>query len=184
MVCSASKLQSAGQIDAAIEQYLATVRIARQLRSAGCDYGPDRYESFVYDQLPLWAAQTGQTADRIKKAIAELEEITADMPAGSQQIKYKYMQTKADLSEGFQSHVYITTANILWSKIPWERARALRLLNLLTNRDLEAVAQAESAVKDGRPIAVLPGREIFYDYYWTKESPYALREEIVIPPLI
>ena len=95
------------------------------------------------------------------------------------------MQTKADLSEGFQSHVYMTTANILWLKIPWERTRALRLLNLLTSRDLGDVAQAESAAKEGRPIAISPGETYyFYSFYWTRESPYALREEIVIPPLI
>jgi hypothetical protein len=188
LICSATKLQSAGNLDAAIEQYLAVVRIARQLRSARWDYGIDRLESCVYDQLPFWAAQTGQTADKIKKAIAQLEEITADMPAGAQQIKFLYMQTKADLGEGFQSHgkSYMTMANILWLKIPWERARALRLLNVITRSDLEAVAQAESAAEEGRPIAVLPGDTYFFYafYYWGKEPPYALREEIVIPPLI
>jgi hypothetical protein len=78
----------------------------------------------------------------------------------------------------------MTAINILWLKIPWERARALRLLNLLTSRDLDDVAQAESAAEEGRPITVSPGRDFFYSYYWMKESPYALRGEIVIPQLI
>lgn len=184
LICSARILQSAGHLDAAKEKYLAVVGISRQLRSGRYNYGADELETQVYNQLPFWADQAGQTAEKIKKAIDQLEELTVDMPAGSRQIKFKYMETKEDLTEGFQYHEksHMSAANILWLKIPWERARALRLLNLLTRRDLEDIAEAESAAKEGRPIAVSPDGN--HPYYWVKESPYALREEIILPPFI
>ena len=58
------------------------------MRSSG---DADRLETHLYYRLPMWAARSGQTAERIKKAIGELEKITADMPAGDAHFKFDYL---------------------------------------------------------------------------------------------
>jgi len=71
----------------------------------------------------------------------------------------------------------------LWSQLPWERTRALRLLNVLTRRQLDALANAELAAGRGDAIPQPP-----YDYWYSgsfkAEPPYALQEVINVPGIV
>ena len=144
-------LESEGKLDAAIVQYLANLRISKQLRSGVRTYDNTNHELHVYYQLPLWAARSGQTADRIKKAIGELEKITADMPAGDARVKFDYLCAREMLIEGFKGFPIdrMPAATAFWLYLPWERARALRLLNVITRDDLRNITNADMAARMG-----------------------------------
>ena len=72
----------------------------------------------------MWAARSGQTAERIKKAIGQLEKITADMPAGEAHLMFDYLSDRQMLLERFASFAKenIPAMTALWLHLPWERA--------------------------------------------------------------
>ncbi len=129
---NAQILESEGKLDDAIEQYLSIVRISKQLHSGVKCYnglsgsgGADTLELHVYYHLLTWGAHSGQSPERIKKAIGELEKITADMPAGAAKVKFDYLsdrQMLLDYFKGFPKE-NIPAMTKLWLHLPWERAR-------------------------------------------------------------
>ncbi len=152
LIYSAMMLESDGQLDAALDRYLSAIRISKQydsIRNEG-----DDLECRVYEQLPLWANRSGQTPERIKNAVRQVEKLTADMPAGDGQIKYRYIGTRKSIREGMHNMPNMQNPFFFLGRLPWERARALRLLNLITLQDLEAVRRAVQDAKNGIPIDI------------------------------
>ncbi len=81
LINSARHMEDQGKLDAALDQYLAAIRIIVQLtKSRGGLMNSDWTYTMTrcratFDLLPYWAAQKGQTFQRIKKAIQELEKL-------------------------------------------------------------------------------------------------------------
>ena len=170
-------LESDGQLDAALERYLSAIRISKQFDST-LNSG-DYLESRVYEQLPFWANRSGQTPERIKNAIRQVEKLTVDMSAGEALIKYRYSWIRKSISEGMQNIpilgwlpwerarariYYLPQLSAWW--LPWERARALRLLNLIMHQDMESVRRAVEDVKAGKPIDVFSQSKL-YAFFFT-----------------
>ena len=174
LIYSAMMLESDGQLDAALERYLSAIRISKQFDSIR-NFGDD-LESRVYEQLPFWANQSGQTPERIKNAIKQVEKLTADMPTGEAEIQYRYIGSRESICEGMYNLPIMQNPFFFLERLPWERARALRLLNLITHQDLQSVRRAVEDIKAGKPIDVLShkeeypyylyGTEIFSEHVW------------------
>jgi hypothetical protein len=156
LIYSAMMLESDGQLDAALERYMSAIRISKQFDSIPYNSG-DYLESRVYEQLPFWANRSGQTPERIKNAIRQVEKLTADMPAGEAEIQYRYSWVRKSISEGMYNIPFLG-----W--FPWERARALRLLNLITHQDMASIRHTMGDIEAGKPIDVLPQRQ--YPYFF------------------
>jgi len=157
LIHSAMMLESDGRLDEALEQYLAVIRISKQLRST-VEYVRyvDYLERKVYEQLPFWATRSGQTAERIKNAVVQLEKLTADMPVDDVEIKVDYIRFREALSTNGDNYYKQYQPFILWPHFPWERARTLRLINMVTREDLDDIHKAVSNAKNGKRIDVLP----------------------------
>jgi hypothetical protein len=185
LIHSAMMLEADGQLDAALDHYLAAMRMAKQITGDYLPWGNrgDRLERRVYGQLPIWAARPKQTSERIKKAIAEIEKITADMPVGEARIEFYYLDTRKELTEGFRNHwPYISTEDYIWQQIPWERARALRMLNVITRKELASLRDAVADIKAGKRIC-FPSRSELFIQSETAEPPYSLRNKLNIPAI-
>jgi ABC-type transport system involved in multi-copper enzyme maturation permease subunit len=156
LVASAAQLESEGKLDATWERYEAAVRVSLHFRHRGAWMGPgvaDRVEGNVYGRLPTWAAQPGQTPQRIEAAIRQLAKLAEHVPSRSEAIKSDYLRTRRVISSGpaaFAQEIDRTRprfwATLAMQRLPWERARALRILNLMTARDLKSFSEVESAI--------------------------------------
>ncbi|HUT90508.1 MAG TPA: ABC transporter permease [Thermoguttaceae bacterium] len=168
LVNSARRLESEGKLDAALDRYLAAVRLAAQLRTrslAARMLEADRVERYAYDCLASWAAHSEQTADRIRDAIARLAPIQEQMPSPDDAIKSDHVFMEwllaGDVELGetgdLQIGVPMDQANfflILARRLPWESARAHRVMRLFTSLELEYLGDVESAVQGNRPVNV------------------------------
>ena len=158
-----------------MERYLATIRISVQLRK--CSNGnfsrSDRLEQETYDLLPHWAAQPKQTPERVLAAARELNKLTADLPPDLDAMKREYLRLRRAFSGGYATmieayrgggeEVALLPLTWLWSQLPWERTRALRLLNVLTRQQLAELADIQAAAARGEAIRRPP-------VGWTSES--------------
>ena len=75
-------LEDENQLDAAWERYLAALQLSRRLRPD--EQAANRLEDRIDERIPYWAARPGQTAERIKRAMDQLQQFSADLAAGRQ----------------------------------------------------------------------------------------------------
>ena len=179
LIHSAMMLESDGHLDEALDRYLAAIRISRQLENVFLEHQ-------VYNRLPFWATRPRQTPQRVKNALQQLEKLTADAQLEDRDIKVQYMQFRKVFTNGFDAQIEkYSLLTFLWQHLPWERARAMRLLNLLTRDDLEAVHKAEIDLNEDKPINDPPGMYRWENEWetWTSDPEYAFRDVIHIPPL-
>ncbi len=205
MVRSAARLEDTGKLDEALDHYLAAVRVSAHLREWHAlpirqseyhyyqDYvNADSIETAVCVRLSSWAGRPGQTPERILAAARQLEQLTSNISPTSG-VKLACFRVQRFLSGRFGAvpdldQEYMPPWTMLWFHLPWEGERALRLLNLTTRSQLDALSQAERAARNGSMMAgrsdLLRSLESPY-YYWYEESEpaYALRTQIQIPPI-
>ncbi len=195
LVYSAFPFEEKGELDAAMERYLAAIRISLQLRHYAVyssDMQADQIEHDVYERLKSWARRPGQTPARIRAAASELQKLTANLPPDFDSLKHKYVRVRRELLGGYDAIVAAardegrdyrdfsrSSSTWLWSRLPWERARALRLLNWLTRRQFDELTSIHEAAQRGKAIP-RPPENVFHG---PRELDYALREEIRLPPL-
>lgn len=171
LVLSANELQEEGKLDEAFERYLAAVRIARQFRD-WYEYrvnnvlfadSADDLEKQVYSSLPSWAARPGQTPERIKEALRQLEQVTSELSMDNA-LKIRYMglrrlfENDPDIVNEFYA-IELTRLHqltTLWLKFPSERARGLRLLNMLVHKQLDASAEIDEKAASNEQLS-MPG---------------------------
>ncbi len=167
VVNRARQLQSQGDLDAALDHYLAAVRFAAQLRVRS-PFTPeaDRVERYAYDCLASWAAAPDQTAERLGKAIERLEPIQQGMAPRSDAVKLEYvvqLHELARIAGGFDSAVMTemlydhTDRAVLYLAVrwlPWERARTRRVMRLVAASELKAVGEVETAVRRGQAVSI------------------------------
>jgi len=202
LVVSGVRLEEQGNLEAALERYMAAIRIAVQLRSASTiSWEPDRIEQETYDLLPYWAARPKQTPERILAAAREIRELTANLPADTDAVKLEYVGLRDALQGDYPprrigEYIYywpggqyfwrggeFASLTWLWSQLPWERMRALRLLNVLTRRQLDALANVELAAGRGDAIPQPPHGSWYPSRSpsFLAEPPYFLQEAINVP---
>ena len=146
-------------------------------------------ERDTYHDLPYWAAAAGQTPQRILGAVRQLAQLAEDSPPGGNEIKSQYVRIRRELdgeTAAFGERIdapaearQLAPFTALWLKLPWERARAIRLLNLLAHEQLHELSQAEVAARRGKKIdlpVILAGRT-------DTELPYASQRTIYLPPI-
>jgi hypothetical protein len=172
LVCSAVVSEKMGELDAALDRYLAAVRVAhyirnwypipltRQARLAGLENADEAIETAVYARLPRWATRKDQTPERIIAATRRLEELTSETPSNNG-VKLAYLQLRRFLSSDVDIIDDVRDRNLpmfarLWMRLPFERARAERLLNLLTRRQLDALSRVEETVRRSEPFTPPP----------------------------
>lgn len=161
LVTKARILQSQGDLDGAFEYYRATIRFANHLRRRGWRYNwgdAVAVESGAYWYLPSWAAAEGQTPERVRSAIAELENLAHNARPMTDLVKAEYVQTWRiltadsdslnDLPLGEQELRQLVLAQHL---APWELARARRLLNVITAESLHDISFAQRAQRNDIP---------------------------------
>ncbi len=188
LVVSGRQFQSEGKLDAAWKRYLAALRISAQLRHRASRPGSgDFLEQLVYRALPFWAGAADQTPERIRRAIRELENLQRNLPSRTEAIKSDYLFAR-DVLAGDPEALAATKMGkrtmikrMLWARwMPWEHARAVRLLNRQTTYALQVISHAEEASASGQRIPrwddrYLPSRWESYDHW---EPWYALRKQV------
>jgi hypothetical protein len=158
---SAAQLEFSGNLDAAWERYVAALRLAHHLRQGTGSWlwhEANYNEGDVYGRLPEWAARAGQTRERILAAIKELDGLESTRPWSSDAIKADYLRLRrivmggpdAIAASGVES--YVASQALTWSLLPWERSRALRLLNFCTASDLRLLYDSRPPRTDDPPI--------------------------------
>ncbi len=196
---SAEGLEKQGNLDAAMERYLAAIRISVQLRKCSDVYysRSDRIEQETYDLLTNWAARPKQTPERILAAARELGKLTANLPPDVDAVKREYLRLHRDFSGSYAAMIEthgdggpeaaLLPLTSIWWRLPWERTRALRLLNLLTRRQLAELAEVQAAAERGEAIRRPPFRRSYFSSqegpFTSQELPYVLHEEVHVPPI-
>jgi hypothetical protein len=92
----------------------------------------------VFQQIQYWGAQKGQTPDRIRRAIKRLEALDSRLLNLEDMIALWYILGRRVI-DGEPAAIWIFVradwrASSLWTALmPWEKQRAMRMLNLLTS---------------------------------------------------
>jgi hypothetical protein len=187
---SATVLEENGKLDEALEQYLAAIRIEDQLVSCGLSDRPPEHtprQYSIYDCLISWAARPKQTPERILAAVRRLGELP---PVSDRaMLVRKYLRAREFLispqafleyADSWQPTPATDAFLWIWTHLPWERARALRLLNVLMRSELDVLSNAEQDERENlrvwEPFGTLPERFVI-------TGPYTLQTDINVPPL-
>ncbi len=144
---NADRLQSEGKLDAALDRYVAAMRIAITIRRQDrFPQGGSVLEIRACKQLAGWAAQSGQTPERVARALRTMEQQWRNTLSYSYAIKQGYLRNLQYLQSacfaGGNEYSY------LWW-LPWERARTLRLLNKMTAEELARCQEYEETLAIG-----------------------------------
>jgi hypothetical protein len=178
MMGAATMLQSEGKLDAALDEYLAALRISAFVRRFK---GGIVFEPGIYLNLRDWAVRPHQAPERLIAAARQIEEFESRLPVGGENlIRQRYIYIQRFLSGDPNHDNYLKSAGpntpamaVLWWKLPWERIRGLRLLNLLTHRDLNALSHVILQAKRGEKVEVPEVQEV------TNCDRYLLRNAIL-----
>jgi len=168
LVNSGRRLEAEGELDAALDRYLAAVRFAGQMRNRAREplmLDADWVERDAYDCLAWWGAHSDQTADRIRDAIARLAPLQEQMPPPDDAIKSDHVLMQrllagdVDLPEAGDLLLRVSTDeasffSFLAVRLPWESARAQRVTRRFTSIELEYLHGVESAVQANRPVTI------------------------------
>jgi hypothetical protein len=196
LIWRAKQLEGEGQLDAAWEHYLGALRVAKHLDYHG-PFGPWNYRNlvtYIYPSLAEWAARPGQTSERIRTAIERLR----DFPSTTNQLacvcKHDYLRYRGIL-EGDKRYIEDQDASVtnryrgvaktrefdslkFWERtVPWERYRALRLLNVITREQIGEVEKLSERLEKGDKV-------VFDFKRWTEEPPFVLWDELILPTRI
>lgn len=193
LVWRAKQLEGEGQLDAAWEHYLGALRVARHLEKYS-PYGAWRYDKLavnVYVNLVDWAARPSQTPERIRTAFAKFREFRNDANSLADICKFAYLNDRGLLSgdkkytERYAAIASSKNARYMkrqdfdsikfWERtVPWDRYRALRLLNIITRDHLSEVDALSARLEKGEAVEVVP-------YGWTDEPLFAFWNDLVLP---
>lgn len=151
VLSSARKLESQGDFDAARSRYVAALRMAQHTADDGPLYLQGlALRNEVYAWLPGWAAHPEQDPERVRSFLAQLQKLDKDFPPAAQAIKADYVFAadwiaNPERPESWPAPNRIMT-NLIQRWMPWERARADRVLNLVTQGNLDSVQGLERAM--------------------------------------
>ena len=139
-----------GELNAALDVYFGAMSAQMDAASLGGLPAPDPLQntlpaSSAFEPLVEWAAAPGQTAVRIHAAIDRLQHFHASLPP------FEVFAVPLFEAAPLQATEWLTQQKILpW--MPWEYARTMRLIHLLTIEQLYDLIQSDSALEVGVPI--------------------------------
>ncbi len=159
ILTSGRQLGAEGKLDEALDRYFSALRVV----SHWADYAlqdsatePQRIAQRVFSELADWAAQKGQTAERIGTAIKRLQTTDAGILHMDDLLKSDYIVARRAVWGDLRAWMVLygdtkvdrgMTEWILWGKLmPWERYRGERMLNLITEAALARLQQIRFAV--------------------------------------
>jgi hypothetical protein len=144
---SARQLESEGKLDEAWRRWLTILK-----------FESEQDHPWSYSQLPFWAAQPGQTRERIVAAIKQLQQFETTLRSPADRTKSDYLSAQRAVTGGpdaianSYTNPSLAESVIPWSLLPWERERSLRLLNDYTAYDLELLERVRQAFVIGYPV--------------------------------
>ena len=152
---SAEPLQSEGKLDAALERYVAVVRIAVTMRRQSWNGvgSANNLELRACEQLAGWAAQGGQTPQRVLAGLRSMEQQWGDPPSCCDVIKRRYLWD-LDLLLTDQTSTRNELPSLTFALgLPWERARTIRLYNQLTQVEFARCTDSDKELAAGGFVA-------------------------------
>jgi hypothetical protein len=195
LIWQARKLESEGKLDEAWDYYLGLIRYRNHLTQMIPDeresWGWSVNQSEMFAAMQGWAARPGQTKERLLGAFRQLQATPEDTDFVAYNFKTRYLEVRGILS-GDPKYVDNVDSNVsksdyykrqineyvVWERVcPWERYRALRLLNVLNRENLRYTEFKTQQLKDEECAG-----SIWEDYSY--ESPFQLKNEIHLPPQI
>jgi hypothetical protein len=167
---SARQLEFEGKLDEAWNRWFVILRF---------------FGTGSYSQLPFWAAQPGQTRERIVAAIKQLQQFETTLRSPADGTKSEYLRARRAVTGGpdaiAESYIGSERAQFVipWTLLPWERSRSLRLLNYCTASDLTMFERVRQAFAIGNPVIDIlhyPSWNIAPEP-WNDEARMRLREK-------
>lgn len=162
MLGSAAAFQRQGKLDEEFDRLLATLRLTCHLGRTDIIWdGRQPYDDRIFDRCVDWAAEIGQSAKRIDAAIKRLAAIDIGDLRLEEQIEWKYAYARHKLLDGDGvlfpnpdgSSSERNAADVRWlTLMPWERERAVRMLNLLTATAFERLQLIKLDISHSMPI--------------------------------
>ena len=173
LIKSAQRCQKDGDLDGALDRYLA----ARDFMSGWRhDEGPrirPYVRGFLRTTLRLlryWAGEPGQTVERIRRAMQGMERADKMMAGLEPELERFYSAGKQWLAG--DEAIFLEESwwwgwaggdpafyKWFYRLLPWERQRALRLHNTSAVRDLAAVERIRRAMERNEPVQLRPSAD-------------------------
>lgn len=155
LATQAEHLQADGQLDKAVEYYTAALRFSAHARQRNrWPRGADWVELRTYDDLVTWAAEPNQTPEQIRAVIESLDELIRQAGGPDEAIKSEYVWQSRLLSDDMASLDLSQIDPTMLSMVrwlPWERARARRLLNYITACNIAIITRTGQIPPDDQP---------------------------------
>jgi ABC-2 family transporter protein len=162
VVLSARELELNGDLDAALDRDFAALRVVSHLSSRNEFFEPALDCHDVFYGITCWGARTGQSKEKLASAIKRLSSIDSSILRLDERLKSDYL-VALRAAAGDASAIYAIGASPNFASellrrglLPWERDRATRLLNILTQTGLQRLREMRSA-KDRPPERKLAG---------------------------
>ncbi len=111
----------------------------------------------LFKELPDWAARPDQTPERVRRALERLKAIDTGILHVQERADIEYILTRRIIEGDEQLLVGLYGASsaqlMLWARLmPWERDRALRMLNLVAEAAATRLKLVKSALHSGQSV--------------------------------
>jgi hypothetical protein len=184
VVVNGRRLEFEGQLDAALDQYFAALRVVSQLAN-NFQVADSRERllgvKLVFAELVAWASHKDQTAEGLRGAIKRFQDLDHDLLRLDDRLKTEYIVARryvlGDPSAwqalfGRGSHDQMPPMR--WPKLmPWEEDRGLRALNLISASNLQRLeAMRKTLAEHGGVVDELPLLPDWYsaEYIWNRNE--------------
>ena len=149
------QFEAEGKLDEALNRYLAALRVIVLWK----DHLAMNCAERIFSKFANWAAQKGQTGDRIVTVMKKLQAVDPSVLRLEDRVKADYIVARRAVSGDVSAWLALTgksTADnqimerILWGNLmPWEKTRGLRMLNMLTETAVSRLQQMRDALAGG-----------------------------------
>jgi hypothetical protein len=145
----------------AIERFIAAIRLSARIRSGQSSVvylNQTRYENELLERISKWAEEKGRTKDELRALIDKLEIEFQTFPELEQTVAADHVLVRKALEGGMtplamtlqppQQMVFLA---YLANELPWERRRAVKVLDQITWRNIGDAVALTTLVADPRP---------------------------------
>lgn len=183
LVLSARSFEEKGDLDSALERYRILFQMTAHLADDEEVYsfqGAALHRSLTLRLLVRWANRPEQTSERIKEAIAIVEQSEQLFPTGIPLLaaRYEWVRRNAEaywsgnyrlLSDGFMSGIPPVDPELTpW--VPWEKWRSLRLVSIAFQRAAEQTRVVEAMLARSTATAFSSPPEDVEFHKWLENS--------------
>jgi hypothetical protein len=192
LVASGTALEEEGKLDEALTRYMAALKIHQSLIQGDTwALHQDLFSMNISRLLIAWSVLPGQTPERIQTAIRQLEAMPSEVDYAGFYRDYRDFRTALSSYDPFcqsflaSSDAKIPIATIVWLHLPWERERAVRLIDQQAKDVVAFLDVMAENNREGKPLLDQQEWECFVKWYggMFDEEPYALCHSVFVPPL-